>query len=402
MSCLELMIALSLLLILLGVIENILHLRARAKIPIRIHVNGTRGKSSVVRLIAAGLREGGKVTVAKTTGTLARTILSDGREIPVFRPAKANILEQIRIVRAAANEGAEALVIECMALQPTLQWLAEDKFVKATHGVITNARPDHLDVMGPTPDDVALALSAMIPPKGLLLTAERDRLDILKRCAADRGAEVIAVTDDDVAQVTEKELDRFLYTEHAENVALALRVCESVGVPRDVALRGMWKAKPDPGAMTTHVVDFFSRKLIFINAFAANDPQSTAYLWKLGLDAHPEATTTIALFNCRADRADRSRQLAEACATWTRPSHIVLMGSGGYNFARPAISHGVPSSIITYAESRSVSEIFETLIGLCGRTTLIMGMGNIGGQGLEVVRYFKNRETLISNEATKE
>lgn len=397
MTCFQLLVALTLLLIVLGLAENYFHLRARKQIPIRIHVNGTRGKSSVVRLIAAGLRAGGKVTVAKTTGTLARIILPDARELPVFRPAKANILEQIRIVRTAAREGAEALVIECMALQPSLQWLAEDKFVKATHGVITNARPDHLDVMGPTPDDVALALSAMIPPKGLLFTAERERLSILQACAQDRNAEIRALTDADVAAISDDEMRRFKYTEHAENVALALAVCTSVGVPRDVALQGMWQAEPDPGAMTTYVVDFFSRRLIFINAFAANDPQSTAYLWKLGLQTHPEATTRIALFNCRADRADRSRQLGEACASWTRPSHVVLMGSGGYNFARPAVRCGLPSSLINYAENQTVPELFETLIGLAGPVTLIMGMGNIGGMGLDVVRYFRNRSTVVDD-----
>ena len=315
MTSFHLLLGLTLLLILLGLSENFLHLRARARIPIRIHVNGTRGKSSVVRLIAAGLREAGKTTVAKTTGTLARMILADGRELPVFRPAKANILEQLRIVRTAANENAEALVIECMALQPHLQWLAEDRFVRATHGVITNARPDHLDVMGPTPDDVALALSAMIPPKGKLFTAERERLQILKNCADDRACELIAIDEEEVASVTPEDLSGFQYTEHAENVALALRVCADLGVCKEIALRGMWKATPDPGAMTIHELDFFSRRIIFINAFAANDPQSTAYLWQLSLDRFPEATTKIALFNCRADRADRSRQLGEACAS---------------------------------------------------------------------------------------
>ena len=62
----------------------------------------------------------------------------------------------MRIV-SAAQLGAQALVIECMALQPELHWLSERKLVRATHGVITNARADHLDVMGPTAADVARA-----------------------------------------------------------------------------------------------------------------------------------------------------------------------------------------------------------------------------------------------------
>ena len=50
-----------------------------------------------------------------------------------------------------------------MALQPMLQSLCELKLVKATHGVLTNARPDHLDVMGPTERDVAKALGGTVP-----------------------------------------------------------------------------------------------------------------------------------------------------------------------------------------------------------------------------------------------
>src|SRR5687767_9147499 len=94
----ELLIALTVLIGVLAVVEQIRHKRNLARIPIRIHVNGTRGKSSVTRLIAAGLREGGIITCAKTTGTLARMIFPDGREVPVFRPSRPNVIEQIRIV----------------------------------------------------------------------------------------------------------------------------------------------------------------------------------------------------------------------------------------------------------------------------------------------------------------
>jgi len=72
-----------------GLGEGLTHRRRLRRIPIRIHVNGTRGKSSVSRLIAAGLRAGGIRTCCKTTGTLPRMILPDGSEYPVFRPAGA-------------------------------------------------------------------------------------------------------------------------------------------------------------------------------------------------------------------------------------------------------------------------------------------------------------------------
>jgi poly-gamma-glutamate synthase PgsB/CapB len=169
-----------------GVLEFLAHKRKLDAIPVRIHVNGTRGKSSVTRLIAAGLREGGITTCAKTTGTLARMIMPDGTEYPVFRPAGPNIIEQLRIVRTAAAYEPQVLVIECMAVQPTLQALCELKLIRATHGVITNARADHLEVMGPSEEDVALALAGTTPLHGKLFTADHRHLDVFAKAAQDR------------------------------------------------------------------------------------------------------------------------------------------------------------------------------------------------------------------------
>jgi poly-gamma-glutamate synthase PgsB/CapB len=386
-------------LVALGVAESLAHRRRLARIPIRIHVNGTRGKSSVTRLIAAGLREGGVITCAKTTGTLPRMIMPNATEYPVFRPSGPNVIEQIRVVRAAASYPAEALVIECMALQPNLQWLCESRFVRATHGVITNAREDHLDVMGPSETDVAWALAGMTPLRGALFTAERRHPDIFKQAADDRGSRFVPTKSDDVTRITAQELSQFSYVEHAENVALALKVCEDIGIDRATALRGMSKAKPDPGAMTDHQIDFFGRKLYFVNGFAANDPESTERIWNMAIQRYADVEKRIAVFNCRADRADRSGQLGRACATWPAADHYVLIGTGTYLFARAASDASLDMQKVVFVENRRVDEIFEAIVELVGKSALVMGMGNIGGPGLDVVRFFRNRSVVAAEAA---
>lgn len=378
----------------LGAVEMWAHRRRLNAIPTRIHVAGTRGKSSVTRLIAAGLRQAGVTTAAKTTGTLARMILPDGREVPVFRPAGANITEQIRIVHAAKQFGAEALVLECMALQPALHWVTESKLVRATHGVITNARADHLDVMGPSETHVAQALAGMIPVGGMLVTTEQRHLTVFRRAAADRQTRLVHVSPADVAQVTDGELSRFHYVEHADNVALALALLHELGVDRHTALLGMWAARPDPGALTEYEVDFFGRRVVFVNAFAANDPESTEAVWNLARDRHPEVDRVVAVFNLRGDRPSRTRQLATATRFWHGADHVVLMGAGAYLFVREAMRCGADASRFVYAESDRLEEIFETIVELCGPCTLVVGMANIGGQGLGLVRLFRNRRTL--------
>lgn len=397
MSGTALLILVTASLVLLGAFELWSHKKKLKQIRIRVHVNGTRGKSSVTRLIASALREAGLVTCAKTTGTLARFILPDGRELPIFRPAGANVIEQKRIVAAAAAHGAEALVVECMALAPELIALCELKLVHATHGVITNARPDHLDVMGPGDIDVAKALCGMVPVGGKLFTAEEKHLAVMQAAAKDRKTQLIAVDRDAITTVTKDELKNFAYTEHPDNVALALSVCEDIGIEREVALRGMYKTSPDPGALTSFELAFFGRRIVFVNGFAANDPVSTEQLWNLALAGNPDVKTKIAVFNCRADRPDRSLQLGAEIANWQAADKFVLMGTGTYLFARAAIRAGVDSGSFVFAEDVDVEELFEQIVALVDGSALVMGMGNIGGDGLPLTRYFRNRSIPVAS-----
>lgn len=377
----------------LGAAETIAHRRRLARIPVRIHVSGTRGKSSVTRLIAAGLRAAGTRAAAKTTGTLARMIMPDGREVPVFRPAGANIVEQLRIVDVAAQYQTEALIIECMALIPELHWVSENKMVRATHGVITNIRPDHLDVMGPTEPDVARAIAGMVPVKGVLITGERRNLAVLQHAADDRGTRLVTVMDQDLAAISDDQMSHFRYVEHRENVALALKVIEQLGKPRQVCLEGMWHANPDPGALFEYEVDFFGREVVFVNGFAANDPLSTETIWDLTCARHAALDRVIAVFNLRADRPSRTVQLACDSSFWHRADQVVLMGDGAYQFARAASKYGVDTPFV-FVDDQRTDEIFETIMGLCGRRTLVIGMANIYGQGIALARYFRNRSRL--------
>src|SRR6058998_3737786 len=92
-----------------GAWEYSRHQRNINAIPIRVMVNGTRGKSSVTRLIAAGLRSGGIKTLGKTTGTKPRLIYPNGSEVAIIRPGKANIIEQRMVFSKAVALGVEAL-----------------------------------------------------------------------------------------------------------------------------------------------------------------------------------------------------------------------------------------------------------------------------------------------------
>ncbi len=396
MTIVEYLAVLAVAMIGLGLVEYGVHRRRLNRIPIRIHVAGTRGKSSVTRLIAAGLNGAGIPTVAKTTGTLARMILPEGREIPVYRPSGANIIEQKRIVHAACSIGARAVVMECMALQPLLHWVLEHRIVHATHGVITNARADHLDVMGPGEIDVAKALAGMIPRNGTLFTSEQRHIQVFEDAAKDRNTRMEWVPESAFFDVSDEDLKGFAYSEHKENVALALRVLAEFGVDRETAMKGMWNTRPDPGALTEYDVNFFGRRIVFINGFAANDPESTERIWDYAREKYADLGHRIGVFNLRADRPSRTLQMARDATFWHQADRIVLMGTGAYLFARIAAKVGIDPYRFIVADAERTEDIFESIIDACQQNSLVVGMGNIGGQGLNLARYFQNRAMIES------
>jgi poly-gamma-glutamate synthase PgsB/CapB len=373
---------------LVGALEYRRHARALRSIPLRIHVNGTRGKSSVTRLIAAGLREGGVVTVAKTTGSAPRMIWEDGTETAIVRHGPPNIREQLGVVAAAARRGAQALVVECMAVQPELQLLSERKMVRSHIGVITNVRPDHLDVMGPGLDDVARALGGTIPRRGKTFTAERALLDVLEEEAKAVGSTLHAV---DATHVPESALSGFSYLEHRENAALAAAVCEACGVKQDVALRGMMLSKPDPGALRAFRIRFFQKEITFVNALAANDPVSTRKIWQMVRDRYGGRGPLVVLYNNRSDRLQRAEQFGHVLATELQADHYLLMGGLARAVYDAAVRSGMPLEKAVNLEGTSPAKVFETVLDFTEEHCVVLAVGNIGGQGQDTVDYFRHR-----------
>jgi hypothetical protein len=175
--------------------------------------------------------------VAKTTGTTARLLLPDGSERPVRRLAPPSIREQLWLLRRARRAGARAVVAECMAIQPELQWVSERDMVSATVGVITNVRTDHTDAMGSTLEEIAESLANTIPAGGTLVVGERRFLPVFERRAAALGTRVVAPVPDD--GVVEPGEDWAL-----TNRAIAIAVTRHLGIPDPIALAGMRESGP--------------------------------------------------------------------------------------------------------------------------------------------------------------
>jgi len=306
----------------LGLVESHFHRLSLAQLPIRIHVNGSRGKSSVTRLIAAGLRAGGLKTLAKTTGTAPRIIDEKGKDRIIHRLRDASIGEQVRLLRNFAKKKPDAVVLECMAVNPQYQWVSEQNMIQSTVSVITNVRPDHLDEMGTTLHDNAMSLSNTIPFNGRLLTSEVKMQDVLADVSDRRNTKFDLVSSEIISK---DYIGQFPFLEHRDNVALALKVCTLNGVDEQVALDGMLKTQPDPGATMIWELDCNGTQNYFINVFAANDPTSTLDIWNQLQEKIQDSPSCIFL-NTRDDRRYRTDQLLSLIYTQIKPDFLIVRG----------------------------------------------------------------------------
>jgi len=383
----RLILTLFLLLTALGLWEMFRHRWHRRRIPVRVHVNGSRGKSSVTRLIAAGLRAGGYRVFAKTTGSAARIILPDERELPIRRRGGPNIREQLGIFRQAVEQKADALVLECMAVRPDLQWTTEHRIVKATHGVITNVRPDHLEAMGPRLSDVARNLSSTIPKRSNFFTAEYRFLELMERRSLDNRTRFHLARAEEVEAA---DLEGFRYVELADNLSLALKVCESLNIPREKALEGMRSVRPDPGALIPLRLQEGEIQVEFINLFAANDSESTAFLWK-HLALGERGDRTIALINIRADRMRRSKDLAPLFGREIKAHRYILIGEMTHVFTDMIRRQGVPAAEIIDLGGKNSAKIWDRIVAESTGSTTVVGIANIGGAGVALMELLEGK-----------
>lgn len=364
-----------------GLIEFQLHFRSLNSIPLRIHVNGTRGKSSVTRLVAAGLREGGLKTFAKTTGTAPRVIDPEGKDRIIHRLRLPSIGEQVRLLGYFASEKPDAVVMECMAVQPQYQWIAEHQMIKSHIGVITNVRPDHLEEMGPTKEDVAYSLCNTVPNEAVLITAEDQRPEILKAVAKKNNTQIICSDPD---SISEAEIDLFTYMEHPSNVAIAIDVCKKAGIDRATALKGMHKVQPDVGALVVWDLMINENNFKFVNGMAANDPVSTLEIWNSINDRYGREKKSCVFFNSREDRPGRTAQMIELTLSRIKPDFFFIRGDKVLKIINELVHLSPLTDVKTFDLNKNLNTSLKLLESLPNET-LIYAIGNQVGAGQEIL-----------------
>lgn len=356
----------------------------RYPVPLRIAVTGTRGKSSVVRLITAVLSGSGLRVLAKTTGTKPLLIFPDGTEKEILRRGRPSILEGKRFLKTAADLGANALVGEMMSIQPETIYVESHQILDPRILVITNVRRDHMESLGRSNLDIARSYAAAIPADGVLILPEEEHFPIFEKEARRRRTRVIRVPQDLLERaVGEREV--LPATEFKANLRLALAAADFLKIDLQNAWNSLRSVRSDPGSLSVHLIrkKMSCQKLLAVNAFSVNDPDSTMIvLSRLNLHHPFRDLPWLGILNLRSDRGDRTQQWLEALRAGLFPELKKLVLTGGHAVAlrNKLLARFEPSSL-QITKIKDPSKMMELVFGMTEGDTAVIGMGNRRGMG---------------------
>lgn len=357
----------------------------------RIGVTGTRGKSSVVRLIASCLRDSRMRVFAKTTGSKPCLIYPDGEEREIRRLGHPTILEGKRVLGIASRTGVQAGVMEMMSIKPENLRVEAFRMIKPHIFVITNIREDHVDELGKTREEIACSFASAIPKKSTVVIPEEEFYPIFRQKTEKAGAQLILVPRE-YANGGDKPGGESPAGEFEQNFRIALAVAELLGIDREDALRAARKTPPDFGGLKIWKADGESplSGWLFVSAFAANDPNTTKeVLFRLEMRGIFKGRKRIGLLNLRRDRGGRTVQWFDA-----------LQEEGSFAFDRlifvgehaPALRDRLKKRMkteIAVVKSKKPEDLLAFFSTLEKDEAVVIGMGNMGGLGRTLVDFWE-------------
>ena len=376
--------------------ERVLLQYARKQFSLVIYINGTRGKSTVTRMIHALLRYRGMEVFGKTTGSAARLLLPDGTEKPILRFGPANIREQRNVMLMSAfcgkrqslknfkslfarvRQNNRALVFECNAVQEELQYISA-KWLKPDITVITNVREDHTHELGST-EQAARIFAAAVPENSTLVTSDGNFMDTWKAAAQQKNLRLHYVDPDEAGDCA-----------FPENAACVLAVADCFEINRAEALASAAAYKPDAGAFAVYSWNDGSRHIFFADARAANDTESTSNLSAVTLQTINQAANArrILLLINREDRPDRTELFMRYITSRHKElcfDDYLCLGHIPLSFRTAMKQEAVNCKILN-----NIKNLESVLTESSEQPVCIFAVGNFGGKGKLITHWLETK-----------
>jgi gamma-polyglutamate synthase len=360
----------------------------RKTIPLVITVTGTRGKSTVVRMLASIFRENGKVVLAKSTGSQAQYVLPDATVENVARRGIVSILEQKKALRKAAMLKVDCLVAEVMSIRPESHFVESQQILKPNIVVLTNVRRDHTEAMGEKEDDIAGVLQLDFPQGAEVYVPQEYKKYLDLKSPQTRSIHLTVVPPTPEPSAADPDSPS-LGNEFSENLDLVTAVARRLGIDDVAIARGIRNAVHDIGRLRIWILHFDGRRVFAVNAFAANDPDSTTkVLKKVHEILEGKARTYTGLLNLRADRPDRTVQWIDSLNSGMASEFAGLYVLGGH----ASVVKRKVDTARTLA-SKSPETMTQMIVDEMEEDGVIFGFGNIGGAGERLVEYWQREGT---------
>jgi len=370
-------------------VEAALLRRAARGIPRRILVTGTRGKSSLVRALIAGIRTVEPAVWGKITGDVPAILRPDGTTRVLKRRGPAHLREQARFLSHCRRNDAGCVVVESMAISPEAM-KAEMRLIRPTLVIITNVRDDHRETLGADPDRQRAAYLESLPERCRWLTRDEDLIAFAARSShwPEHEPEPEPVSGNGAPDADKGRAG--INTETSivsETLATALAALDLLGWSTGPSRRALADAAAEvvkPPAMVT----LGGREMILLDAFSANDAVSLDRLWSEWRRDSGDISGWSVLLNTRADRPLRTGQFCRWITGRRDIDEVYVAGSHSSAAARLLRRHGLRINRLP-ARGVSVSSTSgpagsPTGSGLMGSGRVLVGIGNAGGLGLEL------------------
>ncbi|MDO5010771.1 MAG: hypothetical protein Q4E31_08100 [Intestinibacter bartlettii] len=173
------------------------------KVPIRISVNGIKGKSIITKLITNILMEAGYKVIGKTL-------------------EKSESNDELTIIKNAVDLEVEALVCESADVKSDSKKISKFKKLDENIVVITDISEDYVDI----DDSIVRSFADIIPYEGYLITINSNYVNYFRKIAGERDTKVTVA---DTSKITAEYL----------SIAIAIAVGQVLKIDEKTCLRGM-------------------------------------------------------------------------------------------------------------------------------------------------------------------